>query len=110
MPTWAKATGLALLAVFAPVKAVLATVLALMLIDLVTGVWAAKKRGEAIRSAALRRSVSKLLVFELVVIAAHIFDAYILGTSWLVKAAAGAIGLVEMKSVLENANAITAIS
>lgn len=104
--TWVKAAALSLLAVLAPVKAMLLAALALTALDAVLGVLAARKRAERITSAGLRRTISKGLVYTLAIIAGHVAGTYLLGG--LVPVAslvAGAIGIVECKSCLENASA-----
>lgn len=105
--TWLKASLLGLFAVFTPVHTVMATAGALLIIDLILGVWAAAKRKEIITSAALRRTVSKLLVYEMAIITGYLAEHYMLSDSLpIVKLAAAAIALVEMKSILENLNEI----
>jgi hypothetical protein len=108
MLPWMKAFALSAVAVFAPVKAVLLSVFFLVLMDAVTGCWAAYKRGERITSAGLRRSLSKLLVFQIVILAAHVLEKYLipgLGVP-VVSLIAGVVGVVEGKSILENAGTI----
>lgn len=105
--SWLKALAIALFAVLAPIHAVMATALALVVIDLILGVWAAIKRKEAITSAALRRTVSKTIVYEVGIIAAFLAEHFLLSDSLpLIKLAGAAIALVEMKSIIENLNAI----
>lgn len=94
-------------AVLAPIKMVMITVGFLIMADLATGIWAARKRGEEIKSAAMRRTISKLFVYQLSVISGFLLETYILGGSIPVsKIVAGVIGMVEFKSVLENSNHI----
>lgn len=108
MWTWVKATALSAVAVFAPVRAVLISVLVLVLLDSITGVLAARKRGERITSAGLRRTVSKLLAFEIALIAGHLLQKYLLADAVpVVSLLAAAIGVVEGKSILENADTIS---
>jgi hypothetical protein len=97
----------ALIAVLAPAKALLISVGFLILADLVTGVWAAIKRKEAIKSSALRRTISKLVVYQIAVISGFLVETYMLENIFPVsKVVASVIGLVELKSILENANSI----
>lgn len=106
---WLKALALSALAVLAPVQTVLLSVLVLVLLDSVTGVLAARKRNERITSAGLRRTISKLLVFEIVLISGHLLQTYLvpdLGFP-VVGLLAAAIAFVEFRSVLENADVIT---
>jgi phage-related holin len=97
-------------AVLAPIKSTMIVVGVLIFVDLLTGMWAAKKRKEIITSAALRRTVSKMLIYQIAVISGFLLDHYILeGSIPVAKLVAGAIGLVEFKSVLENSNTILGV-
>ena len=103
-----KGLALAALAALAPIHAVMITVGVLIMADLITGMMAARKRGEKITSAAMRRTVSKMVIYQTVVVTAFLVETYLLGglipASKLV---ASVIGMVELTSVLENANTIT---
>jgi phage-related holin len=94
-------------AALAPIHAIMVVTGILIVADLVTGIWAAVKKGDKINSAALRRTVSKFLIYQLAVISAFIVQKYMLND--LIPASnivASAIGLVELKSILENASRI----
>lgn len=98
---------ISILAIFAPIRAAIITVGVLVFIDLITGIWAAKKRKEPITSKGLRRTISKLVVFEAAILLAFLTEKYL--TSELVpmcKIATAFIGLIEYTSVLENLNEI----
>lgn len=96
-----------ILALFAPAKMLILSVGILILVDLITGIWAALKRGEKIRSAAMRRTVSKMVIYQLAVISGFLVEQYMLdGFLPVSKIVASVIGMVELKSVLENANTI----
>ena len=102
------AFGAGILAVFAPVQTTIVAAGVLVLADLVTGCFAAVKRGERIRSDKLRKTVVKLLVYETAICLGFIGETYLLGgTVPVVKLASALIGVVELKSVLENLDAIT---
>ena len=104
---WIKKLALASLAALAPIKMVLITVGFLVVTDLITGIWAALKRKEKISSAVMRRTISKMLVYQLTVISGFMLETYILdGVLPVTKIVAGVIGMVEFKSILENANKI----
>jgi hypothetical protein len=97
----------ALIAVFAPAKGIVLTSFALVLIDLVTGIWAAKKRGEPITSQGLRRTLTKLAVYESALLIAFLAEQYLISDLLPVsKIVSSYIGVVELKSVLENVNDI----
>jgi hypothetical protein len=103
--TWLKAVAVSLFALLAPIHAVMAVTGAMIFIDLATGVLAARKRKEPITSAALRRTVTKIVVYQTGIITAFLCEHYLLSDSLpIIKLAAAAIGLVEMKSISENLN------
>lgn len=105
---WMEMTALSILTILAPIKAVIITVGVLIIMDLITGVIAAHKRGESVTSAGLRRSIYKMLAYQLAVISGFLVEKYLLeGILPVSKLVAGAIGLTEMKSLLENANSLT---
>jgi hypothetical protein len=108
MKEWLLNVGLAALAVLAPIQTVLITVGGLVFADFFTGVWAALKEKQPITSAALRRTVSKIIVYQIAVISGFVLEKYLLADAVPVaKLIAGTIGLVEVKSVLENTKRIT---
>lgn len=107
MKEWLVKIGLAAFAALAPIKAIIISVGILILADLATGIWAAHKRGESISSAAMRRTVSKMLIYQTCVITGFLVEHYMIGGILPVsKLVAGVIGMVEFKSILENANSI----
>lgn len=107
MKLWLKGLALSVLAVLAPIHTVMITVCILIIADLITGIWAAYKRGEKLTSAAMRRTITKLLIYQLTVITGFLLEKYLLeGLVPASKLIASVIGLVEMKSVLENAESI----
>lgn len=97
--------ALAVAVVLAPIKAAMAVAGVLIVADLITGIWAAYKRGEAITSAGLRRSITKMLVYQATIILAFLVEKYMLdGVLPITKIASSFIGITELKSVLENLN------
>lgn len=102
---------LACIAVFAPIKAAILTVVVLVIADLITGMLAAKKRGEKITSAGIKRTVGKVLLYETALCLGFIVQQYLTGdilpASKLVSAI---IGLAELKSVLENLDSLSGTS
>lgn len=94
-------------AIFMPIKGLLIATGALILFDLITGVIAARKRGETITSARLRDSLSKLVIYEVAICAAFIAEHYISDMLPFVKMASSMISLVELTSVYENLNSIS---
>lgn len=103
--------ALATLAVFAPIKAMIVVALVLVAVDLITGIWAARKKGEKIVSAGLRRTVTKIFVYECAILTSFLVEKFMIdGLIPLSKLAAGIIAVVELKSVLENLDRIYGIS
>lgn len=98
---------IAILAVFAPAQPVLITVGFLILSDSITGIWAAKVRGEPITSAKLRNSISKSIIYMIAVLSAFAIETTILsGIIPIMKIVAGMIAMTELISILENGNTI----
>ena len=92
-----------ILTIFAPVQAAALAVFAIVLIDLITGVLAARKRKEEITSARIRDSVSKLFIYEIALLSALLLENYLLsGMVPAIKIVSAVIGVAEGKSVLEN--------
>jgi phage-related holin len=98
----------ACLAYFAPIAPMVHAVLIMVMIDLVTGVWAASTRSEAICSNGFRRTVRKLIGYTILIIAGHIVDVTLLsGGLNLASIFAAYIGLTELQSIRENIACIT---
>lgn len=94
-------------AIFAPAKALILITGLLIFSDLITGILAARKRGEKIKSAGLRRTVTKLFVYETAILLGFLVETYMLeGFLPISKIASGLISLVEMKSIFENLDVI----
>lgn len=94
-------------AALAPIHAVLVTVGLLIFGDLILGVWAASKRGEEITSARLRDTVSKMFIYHTVLVLGYLVEKNMLGGFIpIAKLSASVIGIVEIKSVFENAGSI----
>jgi hypothetical protein len=107
MKDWLVATLISTVAIFAPVKALIIVTGVLIFADLLTGMLAARKRGEKIKSAALRRTITKCFVYESAVLLGFLVENFMLdGFIPVSKIAAGLISIVEMKSILENLDAI----
>jgi len=102
---------LAFLAVFLPIKAVLLTTLGLVFFDAATGVMAAYKRKEKITSGGLKRTIGKIFLYEMALCLAFLCEQYLTGDlAPVCKLITTAIGLVELKSILENLDSINGTS
>lgn len=98
---------IALLAVFAPIKAVLLVTGVLIFVDLITGILAARARQEQISSAGLRRTITKMFVYNTAIVMGFLVETHMTGTLIpMVKIVAGYIGLTEFLSILENLNTL----
>jgi len=94
-------------ALMSPIKPLLIACGFLILADMVTGMISANKRKEKINSADMRRSITKMVVYQFAIISGFVLEKYMLDDLLPVsKLVAGVIGMVEFKSILENASVI----
>jgi phage-related holin len=101
---------LATCAVFVPIKAALAAIVVLTLVDLVSGVVAAIKRKESLTSSGFKRTVIKLLVYLSVACLGYVVETFLTGGLVpLSKIMTGLVGVTELKSILENLEDITGL-
>jgi hypothetical protein len=106
MSSVVKAVKLLLLAAWvglAPVHPAVITALCLPLVDLTLALISARRAGEAITSAGLKRSVAKVLMYELAIVLAFVTEQYLLSSLVpAVRVVTGLIGMTELKSCLEH--------
>jgi len=103
MRTWAAYIAMSFLGIFAPAKDLFIAVGILIVADLVTGIMAAYKEGKPITSAAIRRTVSKMVVYNIAVGSGFLVQHYLMADLMPVSSiVSSAIGLAELKSILEN--------
>lgn len=99
--------AMTLISVFAPAKAVLITVMALSLVDLVLGIAASRVKGKKVSSRGLRKTVLKIMLYEIMVLCAYIVGKELVGpTIPVMNMATTLIGLTELKSIVENLSII----
>lgn len=104
---WLVPIALASLAYLAPIHSMLIVVGILIFGDMILGIWAALKRGEEISSSRLRDTVSKMFIYHLVLILGFLVQNDLFqGLIPVAKLSASVIGMVEIKSVFENASEI----
>jgi hypothetical protein len=102
-----KGLVLSIIALIAPLQTTVLATLALSGIDLLTGLLASKKQGSPITSSGLKRTAVKGVIYPLAILLAHVTALFLVGQDIpLVKIVAGYIGLVELKSSLENMDII----
>ena len=112
MPNWLSrlldTLAASLLALFAPIQTMLLSTGALVICDLITGVMAARKAGQPITSKGIKRTVVKLLVYDLAILLAHITEVYLTQHSIpVLNVVTSIIGITELKSCLENLQKIS---
>lgn len=104
---WLVPIALASLAYLAPIHSMLIVVGILIFGDMILGIWAALKRGEEISSSRLRDTVSKMFIYHMVLILGFLVQNDLFqGLIPVAKLSASVIGMVEIKSVFENASEI----
>lgn len=94
------------LAFVAPIQSLLAAMLFVVLFDTLTGIWAARKRGEAVSSRKLSHVLSKLFLYLGIMLVAHAITSTMMPNIPLVSIVASTVALIEFTSVLENASSI----
>lgn len=99
------------LAFFAPIHNTLIGIGFLIVADMITGIYAARKRGEVIHSKKMGATVTKTILYFLGIILARTMQNLFLDETGdgIVKATAGIFAVIEFKSNLENISAATGI-
>jgi phage-related holin len=92
---------------FSPTFSVLMGISFLVLIDFVTGMVAAHKRGEAITSRKMRATITKGMGYMFAILAAHVFQKHFLPNIEVMKIVSGLIAFIELKSLDENLKDMT---
>lgn len=99
-----------LLIVTLPIRPAGIAVMCLVFADLISGLLASKKIGKPITSSGLRRTVSKLLIYEIALVVAMMLEQYLLeGGLPVIKTVGAMIGVTEAKSFFENLHIITGV-
>jgi len=92
-----------IVAVLAPVKPLCLTTGFLILVDMLFGIWRAKKCKEKITSRKMGNTISKIVLYNIMVISVYLLNKYVIDTGLpLEKFAAGILGLVELRSIDES--------
>jgi hypothetical protein len=100
-------TFLVICSLLVPIQPMIISTGVIVFLDMILGIWAAKKRNEKITSAGMRRTISKMLIFHLSIISGFVVETWLIAGAFPIsKLVAGVIGMVEIKSILENANTI----
>ncbi len=108
MKNYLMSTLIALQAIFEPAKPMFLTIFVLMLSDLILGLLAAKKRGEALNSNGITRTVVKFIIYGVAVGLAFLTQTYLTGDAIpSAKIIASIIGTSELMSCMENLNSLS---
>jgi phage-related holin len=98
------------LGIIAPIKPLLATVGLLIVLDLISGMLASKKKKRKITSAAMSRTVAKMFLYNMCILSGFMIELYLIDHALpMAKIVAGVIGMVEFKSLLENTHIVTGV-
>lgn len=99
--------AITLSAVFAPIKELIVVTVVLIIVDLITGMLAARKKGQKLSSAGIRRTFTKFTVYLTGICVGWLVEHYMLeGFMPVSKIAAGLISVIEGKSIFENLDVI----
>ncbi len=93
-------------AFFLPIIPAMIAVGLLIILDTITGVMASQKRGEKICSKKFGRVITKMLVYQLLIIASQLVEKYLFDFG-IIKVTLAFLGLTEMLSISENFQTIT---
>lgn len=86
-----------------PIHPAIISVMCLPIVDLALALVLVKRAGTPITSTGLKRTVAKILMYELATILAFVVETYLLsGLVPAVKLVTGLIGMTELKSCLEH--------
>lgn len=95
---------------FAPVKPFIILVMCLVMADLFTGIRAAIKRNERIRSSGLRRSIEKLILYFFAILLAEGMKNVFMPAVPITYIVSLAIASTEFRSNIENIEEVTGVS
>lgn len=95
---------------FAPLIPAMIAILLLVIIDTITAIIAAHKSNEAITSKKFGGSVTKLLVYQLLIISAHLCEKFLFPQVAFVKITLAFLATTEFISISENFQKTTGLS
>lgn len=105
---YALPTFLSILGVFAPIKGAIITVGIVIAVDLITGILAARKRGEVISSKAYSKTIGKMIKYQTALLTGYLIEKYLIGGLLPISSVVTtAIGIGEAISLYENLNVLT---
>lgn len=109
MQNFIKDLLLLLMTFLAPVKSTILAVYFLILVDLITGLWASYKEKQDITSSGLSRTIGKILIYSITIVISYIVHKFLLiGFEIPIESlVSGFIAITETKSIFENINRIS---
>ncbi len=99
-----------MIALLTPLKGVLITVVFLILVNFITTIYASFKLNKSFNSDYLSNTISKLFIYNLIIIATFFLEKYIVSEAPFLKVIAGFIAITEIKSILVNYNKIYGVN
>lgn len=96
-----------LISFFTPITPWIIAIGVFVAADFITGMFAAKKRGEELKSRKMFKTVPKFVAYGLGIIVAHVLTLLFFKDFPAVKLVAGLIAFIEIKSLDENIKALT---
>jgi len=100
--TLLKKISIGLAIFFSSIEPAMIAVGILIMIDTMTGVIAAKKNGETITSKKLSGAITKSLIYQLLIISAHLCELYLFEQIPFVKISLAFLAMTEFTSISEN--------
>jgi phage-related holin len=92
---------------FSPAFSMMMAIGFFIVMDFITGIMAAQKRGEVISSKKMRPTITKGIGYMAAILVAHVFGKNFLPNFEVLKIVAGLIAFIEVKSLDENFRDIT---
>lgn len=99
------------LSVILGIKPILITMTFLLVVDMITGIIASSKRGEKITSKKLSNTITKIFLYNVVIISSFLIQSYVITDfHYLVEIVAGILCIIEFYSLVENMSDITGLN
>lgn len=99
------------LAVFTPLIPLTLSVGFLIMVDFCVGIYRAKKKGEMITSRKMSNTLSKMVLYQLMIISLFVLETFLLDNILpITKMGAAFIALIEIKSISESIEMITGLN
>jgi phage-related holin len=96
-----------LAAFFAPIKSAMLAVGVIIMLDFVFGILAARKKREKIESKKMARTAVKMLVYQMLVVSAHLCEHYLVDFIPFTQITLGFVAIIEFYSIGESFTTIT---